>query len=286
MFIEQLGKVFRGSLAGGSKGKKAELKAVKYYKKHYKKYNKFPLFTQVLLETRNDCNRKCSFCPQAFQQRPFKEMKWEVFERIIQNLVNIEFSGRIAFNITNEPLLDKRMVEMITYARKVSPRFFLDITTNGHLLDIELADTFFAAGLDNLNINDYRSDREMKKHRYKLSGKLETVSRAYASNPKLVFSYRRTNEILTNWAGVVEKHTKNTHLNSFCNYPFRKIAVSPDGDVVLCCMDYRYEVKFGNVMEKPLEEIWYAQGLDEYRFMLLERKREKMLCAKCDGYQY
>lgn len=283
MFIERFGKVFRGSLSKDFKGKNPELKAVKYYQKYYNENQKFPLFCQVLIETRTDCNRKCSFCPQAFQQRPFKEMEWEVFESIIQNLVKIGFSGRIAFDMTNEPLLDKRIVDMVTYARKASPRFFLDITTNGNLLTLELADRLFAAGLDNMDINDYRSDRTMKA--YKLSKNLEIVSKAYANSPKLTFNYRKTDEILTSRGGNVAKAVENKHIHSFCNYPFRKLNISPYGDVILCCMDYMYEVKLGNVMEKDLEEIWYSQEFDEYRFMLLKRKREK-ICAKCDEYQY
>jgi radical SAM protein with 4Fe4S-binding SPASM domain len=283
MFIERLGKVFRQSSHKETNENEPELKAIKYYQSYYHTHHKFPLFTQVLLETRTDCNRRCAFCPQAFQQRPFQEMPWEVFERIIHNVVELEFSGRLGFAMTNEPLLDSRLVEMVAYARKASPRFFLDVTTNGNPLTLELADALFAAGLDNLNINDYRSDRETE--RYKLSQNIEAVSQAYATNPKLEYNYRRTDEILSTRGGHVDKQTENRRLHAFCNYPFRKLAIAPSGDVVLCCMDYLYEVRFGNVTETSLEEIWHSQALNEYRVMLLNRKREG-ICAKCDEYQY
>ncbi len=283
MFIERLGRVFRGSLPEGTKEKTSELKAVKYYQDYYETHQKFPLFCQVLIETRTDCNRRCSFCPQAFTQRPFKEMGWEVYERIIHELARLEFSGRIGLTMTNEPLLDKRLVDMVRYARKSSPRFFLDVTTNGNLLTIEIADVLFAAGLDDLNINDYRTDRDNQ--RFKLSKNLEVLSEAYANNPKVNVSYRRTDEILSTRGGNVEKNALNKHLHAFCNYPFRKLAISPYGDVVLCCMDYLYEVTFGNVMEQKLEDIWHSKELDEYRFMLLQKTRER-ICAQCDEYQY
>ena len=49
-----------------------------YLQDYYAKFNEFPLFSQVLIETRTDCNKRCSFCPQSFYKRPVKSMKWDV----------------------------------------------------------------------------------------------------------------------------------------------------------------------------------------------------------------
>src|SRR5665647_1097884 len=129
-----------------------------YLFQYYQSEGVFPLFSQVLIETRTDCNNKCSFCPQTHFKRPFKEMNWECFIRIIESLKEIEFSGRIALLLSNEPLLDTRLISMIQYVKSQSTRFFVDITTNGKLLNINLLDSLMNAGLDNININDYRSD--------------------------------------------------------------------------------------------------------------------------------
>lgn len=82
------------------------------------------MFTQVLLETRTDCNRKCKFCPQAHFSRPFRSMDWNVFTKVIDDLAEMEFSGRVALYMTNEPLIEPRLMEMIKYARIKSARFF------------------------------------------------------------------------------------------------------------------------------------------------------------------
>ncbi len=280
MFIERLGKVFRRDT---HKEVEPEIQAIQYYQAYFRTHNKFPLFSQVLIETRTDCNRKCSFCPQSFHERPFQEMGWDVFDTIIQQLYRLEFSGRITFGVTNEPLLDHRTIDMVRHARQTSPRFFLDITTNGNLLTLEMMDQLFTAGLDNININDYRSDRI--EHKQELSKNLQPISAAYIYNPKIGFHYRSTNEVLSSRGGNVEKQTKNTHIHSFCNYPFRKLVLSPNGDVVLCCMDYLYEVTFGNVRDQELEYIWHSSELNNYRTMLLTKARKK-ICAKCDEYQY
>ena len=135
---------------------------IDFLKNYYSQNNNFPPFSQVLIETRTDCNKRCSFCPQSFYKRPIESMKWSTYKKIIDSLTEIGFAGRIALLVSNEPLLEHRLLKMIKYAKKQSPRFFLDITTNGVLLSIAKLDELFSAGLDNININDYRSDREIE----------------------------------------------------------------------------------------------------------------------------
>ena len=86
---------------------------IEYLKVYYQQHGNFPMFTQVLLETRTDCNRSCKFCPQSHFVRPLKVMEWEVFTKVINELSAIDFGGRIAFYMTNEPLLETRLLDMI-----------------------------------------------------------------------------------------------------------------------------------------------------------------------------
>jgi len=298
MFFERLGKVVRENYSRFSLKKNGkvnrprdprfssqmkEMEDLRHYRDAYEKDGRFPLFTQILIETRTDCNRRCSFCPQAHSQRSFKEMEWHVFQKIIQDLAKINFSGRVAFYMTNEPLLDRRMSEMIRYARRASARFFLDLNTNGNLLNLGLMDELIRSGLDNINIDDYRSDRDEFPTR--LSKNIQPIRDMYAFNPKVQIDHRRTDEVLSNRAGTVSKNGSNPYAQSFCNYPFRKLTLSPHGDVVLCCYDYHYTAKIGNVMDLDLDQIWQSDALRDYRLSLLSRKRTG-ICAGCDAYQY
>lgn len=125
-------------------------------KDYYEVHGHFPIFRQVLIETRTDCNNHCKFCPHAFNKKTLGIMSWECYKKIIDQLSDINYNGRIALMLSNEPLLEDRMEDMIVYARQKSPRFFLDMTTNGTLLTVDRLDKFFKLGLDNININDYR----------------------------------------------------------------------------------------------------------------------------------
>ena len=65
-------------------------------------------------------------------------MKWKCYTTIIDQLCEINYNGRVALMLSNEPLLDDRLEDMIVFAKAKSQRLFLDITTNGRLLTVEL----------------------------------------------------------------------------------------------------------------------------------------------------
>lgn len=249
---------------------------IEYLKNYFLANNCFPLFSQVIIETQTDCNRKCTFCPQHHQERNFKKIEWQVYKKIIDELARIGFAGRVALFITNEPLLETRLLKMIRYAKNKSSRLFLDITTNGKLLSINKVDSLLKAGIDNININDYRSDREKNPNGF--SKNITELFQIFRSNPKISFNRRSTKEILSNYAGVIEQENK-IPISEFCNYPFRKIAFSADGNLILCCNDYMYRTNFGSILENNVENLWNTEKLNKYRMNLLSKKR----CGLCEG---
>ena len=249
--------------------------------KFYKENGCFPQFKQVLIETRTDCNNHCPFCPHAFNKKELGIMDWNTYCKIIDELCAIGYNGRVALMLSNEPVLEDRLIDMIRYAKNKSQRLFMDITTNGRLLTVEMVDQLFANGLDNLNVNDYRGDRE--KNPYKLSGKLQEIYEAYNNNPKITVQYRSLNEQLPNYGGNIPQEESNEDLG-FCNFPFRKLVFSYKGDILLCCSDFMYATNFGNIHERSIIECWNDSSFDKIRLSLLEGKRIS-LCSKCNDYQ-
>lgn len=247
----------------------------------YAKNGRFPLFQQVLIETRTDCNNHCPFCPHAFNNKKLHVMDWAIFCRIIDNLCEIGYNGRVALMVSNEPLLENRLINMVKYAKDKSPRIFMDITTNGRILSLELVDTLFRAGMDNINVNDYRDDRDSKPEG--LSKNLEPIYEAYYNNPKITFERRRLDEKWPNYAGNIPQ-TFDPSKFGFCNFPFRKLNISYNGDVVLCCDDFMYATSFGNVMNRNLVDCWNDSVFNNIRLSLLHGKRIG-LCEHCNDSQ-
>lgn len=254
---------------------------IDFLRKFYAERRCFPVFKQVLIETRTDCNNHCPFCPHAFKEKPLGIMEWNCYTTIIEQLCSINYNGRVALMLSNEPLLDDRLEEMIVYAKSKSQRLFLDITSNGRLLTVKKLDNFFRLGLDNININDYRGDRDL--YPQKWSPYLEPIYAAYGNNPKVSFKYRRLDESLPNYAGNIPQSFNHEDFG-FCNYPFRKLTIAYSGDVLLCCDDFLYSTNFGNVMNDELINCWNNDELNSIRLSLLDNKRIG-LCENCNDSQ-
>lgn len=253
-----------------------------FLREYFSTHHLFPLFQQVLIETRTDCNNHCPFCPHHFNDKPLGEMSWECYKHIIDELVAIGYNGRVALMVSNEPLLEPRLCEMIEYAKHKTPRLFLDITTNGRILTLEMVDHLFSIGLDNININDYRGDRDTFPD--KLSSQLVDIVAAYSNNPKITIQKRRLDESWPNYGGNIPQPIDKPL--GFCNFPFRKMVISYDGNVVICCDDFMNQTSFGNVMEQSLVDCWNNEIFNQHRHALLEDKRIG-ICAKCnDGQNY
>ena len=253
-----------------------------FLREYFDAHQHFPLFQQVLIETRTDCNNHCPFCPHHFNKKQLGVMSWGCFVRIIDDLVSIGYNGRVALMVSNEPLLESRLCDMIKYAKQKSPRLFLDITTNGRLLTLGMVDNLFAIGLDDINIDDYRGDRDDFPD--KLSANLPEIAAAYSNNPKITIQKRRLDESWPNYGGNIPQSIDESL--GFCNFPFRKLVISYDGNVVVCCDDFMNQTSFGNVMNQTLVECWNDEKFNKYRRALLEDKRIG-LCAQCnDGQNY
>ena len=249
-------------------------------KRQFRIRGRFPDFTQVLLETRTDCNRCCSFCPQGHRRRPLVVMSKQVFVRVMMQLKQMNYSGRLGFGTYNEPTLDRRLFQMVKYARNKLPHVYINITTNGDNISLNWIENAFAAGIDEVNINDYRGAQDalpagVAKH-------LAQILSAYYWNPKLQHKIRYPDRLVSNCASnAPSRSATKIQSSGFCNYPFRKLVINPHGQVVSCCNDYKYETVIGHVMSGDLLMIWHAEKMNQMRQALLLGRR-KGLCSQCD----
>src|SRR5882762_9866086 len=91
----------------------------------------------VEVETSRRCNRTCSWCPNAEHtaRRSQELMDWHLFRRVVDELGGLEFNGFMAFHNYNEPLLNRRILDEISYVRDTAPGARPAIYSNGDVLD-------------------------------------------------------------------------------------------------------------------------------------------------------
>lgn len=242
-----------------------------------------PDFQFLMLETVNRCNGKCSFCPANVrdEKREYKRMTEELFSRIIDELVEIRWTGTIFLQVNNEPFLDKRILEFAGEIHRKKPECRICIITNGTMLNVEKLRTLVPL-VDELVINDYSEH-------YRLADHLEEIYRYVKGNPaefeqmEISISRRYSGEILATRAGnAPNKPKKNNRVKAPCIYPFTDLIIFPDGQVGMCCNDCFEVTAFGDVTQDRLRDIWRNEKFTELRKAMRQGREHYPFCVECD----
>jgi radical SAM protein with 4Fe4S-binding SPASM domain len=76
----------------------------------------------------------------------------------------------------------------------------------------------------------------------------------------------------------------NPALHKRCAKPFRELSIRWDGNVAVCCNDFRGIYKIGNVRDYPdLDALWQHERFAAARQMLYHESRDFMPCVWCDA---
>ena len=225
-------------------------------------------FTVVEMEVNSRCNRKCRYCPVSVLPPPDvpEYMSKEVFNRIINELIRINFKGRISFSLYNEPLLHPDLEVLVKELKRRLPETFLLLFTNGNLLSDERYSSLKEAGIEHFLVT---------RHDFSLIPERPLQSIRYP-----------TDLILTNRGGTIFKLKEP--LNRPCYAPNEMLIVTVTGDVLLCCNNGSRGHVMGNVTETSLEGIWFSKEFIRVRKVLKTGKRGEAasICHVCDNKEF
>lgn len=221
-------------------------------------------FKIVQIQTLSGCNYSCGFCPIGKTKLPSGKMTMTLYMKIIDELK--DFRGIIHPYLSNEPLLDKRIVELCRIAKEKTCASII-IQTNGSLLTKDLAAELSRYAF--IIVNDYTENNEVIK---KIKG--------YGIKKNIILLDRNPRAILSNRAGNVPGMPE-IQLNASCVRPFEQLYISFDGKVPLCCQDWKVEEVMGDLTFGSLKEVWENEKFSSVRQRLLRKERDG-LCSKCD----
>ena len=118
----------------------------------------FPLFSIVEFNIYGNCNRSCSFCPvsnKTFFKRKNHGMSLDLFEKIMKDLKEINYSGKILFAAFSEPMLHKDICQLFTLAKQYNPKSRVEIVSNGDLFTAKKLKKMVASGMDVASVSMY-----------------------------------------------------------------------------------------------------------------------------------
>ena len=250
-----------------------------YWKiKHLKRYNTTDFFRNINIEINTSCNRRCSYCPNSIYDRGLIEneklIPIEFYKKIIDELSSINYNGGISPVGYGEPLLDKRLIDIIKYTRQRLPEANIKLFSNGDLLDINKYNSLIDAGLTELTLTQYEGQ---------MSKNLKDVLEYEKNNPsrkcKLIHKEFNSTIQLSNRGGEVTPNIVES--NPGCIYTSSPIVIDVNGNVILCCNDYFSSHIFGNVKEESVLDIWRKEEYKNIRKMLKKGKFILPICKRC-----
>jgi len=205
-------------------------------------------------------------------------MEEDVYKKIIDELAEIKFSGRISPQFYGEPLLDKRLIQLMGYARKKLPKAKLVLISNGDYLTIDNFLKLLDTGISNFLITQ---------HSETMASNIIDLFSYLKKHPeykkKIEYLHFKEDTPLFNRGGLVKPKVQ---LNlPRCIYPENPVVIDYSGDVVLCCNDYHKNVVFGNIKTKKLIDIWFSKRFSDIRKQLRNKEFSLPICKKCIGIQ-
>jgi len=258
-------------------------------KKHWsEKENLKPLDSILTVEvnTTELCNRTCVFCPrhdpEVFPNRNL-HLTVKGARIIAEELGENGFQGKISFSGFGENLLNPYFVDIVKEFRFSLPHATLECNTNGDKLTEDYANRLYRAGLDLLYINLYDGVEQME-HFDKIMTKVTHEDK---------YKYRmhwgdfeKHGLILNNRSGVIDwvgvEETDITSLRGKpCHYPFYKMFVDWNGDVLFCSNDWGREHVVGNLLQQSLHDVWFSKPMAKIRKKLMRGDRSHSPCNKC-----
>ncbi len=248
-----------------------------------KLFEKQPLFSHIEIETINRCNGTCSFCPVNKNADPRKKavMTTELFEDIVRQLAEINYSGRFTTFSNNEPLLDERIIEFNRYARKHLPYARMHLFTNGTLLTLEKF-IDLSEVLDEMVIDNYQQNLKLIKP---CAAIYEYCMEHPELKKKVTIVLRKPDEILTSRGGnAPNRKVLAEYGDDRCLLPYKQIIIRPDGKISLCCNDATGKYTLGDASKEPLLDIWYGPRFQMVRKCLYQGRKAWGDCKYCDAF--
>ncbi|WP_313070483.1 SPASM domain-containing protein [Lacrimispora sp.] len=248
-----------------------------------KLYKKPELFNHIEIETINRCNGNCDFCPVSIHHdtRKYTVMDNLLFEKIINQLAEINYCGKIALFSNNEPFLDPNIIDRHKYTREKLPHARIHLFTNGTLLDLENF-TNVMKYLDELIIDNYQQELKLIKPCKEIQSYCEQHPELKS---KVTIVLRKPHEILSSRGGDAPNREKVCmYPEAKCVLPFKQMIIRPDGKVSLCCNDPLGKNTLGDASKDPLLEIWNNDRYKMIRQCLYNGREHWNHCKYCDTF--
>ena len=194
----------------------------------------------VYLQTMTACNGHCGYCPfdDVYEGKPVERMSIVKHNSIIDWLRGVGYKGRIGYLLHYEPTMDSRLPKLAAYAKKQLPYSMIEANTNGIIKDFDFT-SFDVVGVS------------------PAKGLTDATSRAGNCRP------------------VKQNEGRRRLAEVPCIVPMATMPIAANGNVLLCCQDWRHEAVVGT-----WEDLGAARE-NQLKFGELAKSASLEICQDC-----
>ncbi len=272
----------------------------------------FPPLVQI--EPSSICNFRCVFCFETDKTFTNKKngfmgtMKIELFKKIIDELEkNVEF---VTLASRGEPLVSKDFDTMIKYT---SDKFLnVKINTNASLLTEKKCHSILESNVKTLVFSADAADEKLYSE-LRVNGKLKTTLKNIKMFNSIKEKYFKSSRIITRVSGVKFKSDQKfedmeklwgdlvdqvafvdynpwennyekepNDISESCSDLWRRMFIWWDGKINPCDVDYKSNLKIGNINDLSVTKAWNSDGYKNLRDKHLNKKRSELIpCRSC-----
>lgn len=259
-----------------------------------------PLFEAVFFEVITKCNSRCSFCAASLGNDPreLKTMPFDLFRKVIAEMAEMNFTGRVAFHVNNDPLCFNGLEKFVAHARRSLPGCRLQIMTNGIALSPRRGRRLLECGVDEMVVDFYRRRPGEKLYPNLVRFRDQVIPEMYpvrrgkvhhttdgSRSFRFDIHYRRMTEVRWNRGGSAPNKTAAHRAAGFCQFPFTQFNITTDGRVSKCCADFRFADVMGDVSRQGVMDVWNSAAFRAARGRLWAGDRQALaICRECDFF--
>lgn len=227
--------------------------------------NPFIFSKSINFELSNLCNyARIHFkCPLNLEREP-NILPAKIVYNALDSLKKYNFQGQIAFHNYNEPLIDPRLFKFIEYSRRLFLQNEIYICTNGFYFTQSLGEELAEAGVSTIHISVY-SEREFNR-----------LSKIHLKIPLKLTPMKLLDCVLSIYNSQEKKEKRP------CLAPLNEIIITNNGELGLCCVDWKKNYTFGSLKEEPLEKIMAKKEVYCLYQRIRRGDRFLSLCKKCN----
>lgn len=272
-------------------------------------YESYKPFT-VMMDVVQGCNRSCEFCGTNGFEKKIYFATPETIKRECELIRYSDYNPRIFIAGNGEPTLHPNLIVLLKIIRQELPKAWIQLASNGYFIK-KYGYRYISQLLEyvnDLSLDDYDEDFDYEQifaeveiyNSTHQNVKCEFVTLKdgipfYAEkNPKkkrvlLIPNITKqdiTSRKFSNHCGAGLPKTSE-YEDKKCTIIFRSILLRYNGDVAICCQDFRGEYFVCNCFDKNIKtfkDVWLHERLESARKILFHCRRKALYpCKICNA---